>query len=1069
MKKDQKKAEKALTKISRPRIDNAIIRKRLFRTLESGGNNSVIWVSGPGGAGKTTLLSTWLEARKRPCIWHQVDSADGDPATFFHYLGRAVHIAAPRTRRPFPVLTPEQLPILSVFSRRFFEDVGGRMKMPAALVFDNYQDAPPESRFHEIISSGIDALPAGMSVIILSRNRPPEQFARLRANQKLRMIEWDELRFTLEETRELARGGGQKGLKASRLEEIHVAAEGWAAGLMLLLEHAKRDHGQLRVHDAAPTSGIFDYFAAELFNTADPALKDFLLKTAFLPQITPGLARSLTKTEHAERTLQRFHQEHFFVTLHAGPETTYQYHQLFREFLTARARELWPEDEIRALLRRIAALAAEAGREEDAVECSLGAEDWDEAAARIRGSAPGLWKQGRLGALQTWIERLPPGRVTRDPSLLYWLGNSRIMENPEQGQDALETAFRLFRSAGDRTGMFLAWSDLIMQSLHTMAYRRMESWFGMLDEALQEDPSFPSRDIEDRIALNQFNARAVKYPYSPGLRNLRDRAFEIMLTRRELDINLRVMTGLYMIINALWAGEHLLATRIVSFLREAERSPELSDMTRSSLEARIALYHFFQNDHDSCLASMEKGLATSRRTGYGQWDTHIMLHGISSSLGAGDADTMERLLPQVEKRKETARPIDQGYYHMLSCWKGLLEERYDLAVRHGELSVHFLESVGLTAPLSACRLGQAEAYFELGRIGEANKVLEKVKADCLNMNSRLLMFGSLLLESRMRHREGDDADHAALRAAMALGSEGRYFSMPHWRPAVMAELCVRSLEEGIEPEYVRELVLRRRLSPLSPPLHLDSWPWPFKIFTLGKFAIERNDKPLSFTGKLQKKPLELLKALIAFGGLDVAEERLVDALWPDTDGDAARQSLATTVHRLRKLLTDDGAVLVQDGLVSLDHRRVWVDAWALMKLDCGMLKAELTGAAATTAERAMGLYKGQFLPGDTSAVWSLSMRERLKTNVSRLLLATGRVLAGSGNLERALTWFERGIEVDELAEEFYQELMECLMKLGRRAEAAALYQRCRTQLRAQLGINPSRKTEELYQELRKNV
>jgi hypothetical protein len=42
--------------------------------------------------------------------------------------------------------------------------------------------------------------------------------------------------------------------------------------------------------------------------------------------------------------------------------------------------------------------------------------------------------------------------------------------------------------------------------------------------------------------------------------------------------------------------------------------------------------------------------------------------------------------------------------------------------------------------------------------------------------------------------------------------------------------------------------------------------------------------------KTQRKPLELLKALIAFGGRAVLEEQLTEALWPEAKGHAAHQA-----------------------------------------------------------------------------------------------------------------------------------------------------------------------------------
>ncbi|HSF48743.1 MAG TPA: winged helix-turn-helix domain-containing protein, partial [Burkholderiales bacterium] len=89
---------------------------------------------------------------------------------------------------------------------------------------------------------------------------------------------------------------------------------------------------------------------------------------------------------------------------------------------------------------------------------------------------------------------------------------------------------------------------------------------------------------------------------------------------------------------------------------------------------------------------------------------------------------------------------------------------------------------------------------------------------------------------------------------------------------------------------------------------------------------------IEFSGKAPKKPLALLKAIVAFGGKAVPEAQLMEALWADEEGDAAHQALTSAVHRLRKLLGDDKVIQVQEGRVSLDPRYCWIDAWAFQHL-----------------------------------------------------------------------------------------------------------------------------------------
>jgi ATP/maltotriose-dependent transcriptional regulator MalT len=128
----------ALAKTTRPRLSGVFPRKRLFRELDRSRKRPITWIQGPPGAGKTTLVASYIQSRKLNCLWYQVDEGDADIATFFYHL----RLAAPRRRRPLPLLTPEYLPALSVFTQRFFRELYSRLRTPFVVVLDNYQDAP---------------------------------------------------------------------------------------------------------------------------------------------------------------------------------------------------------------------------------------------------------------------------------------------------------------------------------------------------------------------------------------------------------------------------------------------------------------------------------------------------------------------------------------------------------------------------------------------------------------------------------------------------------------------------------------------------------------------------------------------------------------------------------------------------------------------------------------------------------------------------------------------------------------------------------------------------------------
>jgi DNA-binding SARP family transcriptional activator len=124
------------------------------------------------------------------------------------------------------------------------------------------------------------------------------------------------------------------------------------------------------------------------------------------------------------------------------------------------------------------------------------------------------------------------------------------------------------------------------------------------------------------------------------------------------------------------------------------------------------------------------------------------------------------------------------------------------------------------------------------------------------------------------------------------------------------------------------------------------------------------------------------------------------------------------------------------------------------------------GAAAPEAragltDAALRLYRGPLLEGEEDEPWILEPRARLRARILRRLSEVARTLEAAGDADRAISCYLRALEVDGSAEDLYRRLMSLYQRLGRRAEALALYQRCRATLAATLGVSPSPETEAL--------
>ena len=79
----------------------------------------------------------------------------------------------------------------------------------------------------------------------------------------------------------------------------------------------------------------------------------------------------------------------------------------------------------------------------------------------------------------------------------------------------------------------------------------------------------------------------------------------------------------------------------------------------------------------------------------------------------------------------------------------------------------------------------------------------------------------------------------------------------------------------------------------------------------------------------------MLKALVSLGAEGVSRDAIATALWPESEGDAARDVFEVTLHRLRKLLGRDDAVQLSHGMLHLNPTIVWTDALAFERAAAG--------------------------------------------------------------------------------------------------------------------------------------
>ena len=452
--------------------DDVISRPRLLAALhEALTTRRLTLVSAPAGYGKTTLLADFglrragddqirnrQSAIRNRLAWLTLDEGDNDPALFLVYLVAALQRlnpacgAATRSLLAHPSDSAAQM-------RRIIgaliNDVLETLPNPFALVLDDLHLITGPTIYFAL-DYLLEHLPPQMHLAIATRHDPPLSLARLRGRGQLAELRVSHLRFTLAETAALLNDTLRLGLPPDDLTALQSRTEGWPVGLRLLadsLDHIPDAAGRTAfiTHLAHTDRYVFDFLADEVLNRQSQAIRDFLLETSILSDLTPALCQAVTNRSDAGAILKDLHRRNLFVVNLQPPVTnlqppTYRYHALFAEFLRQQLAQEMPE-RVTDLHRRAAQAQTTPAR---AIGHYLAAEMWEPAAVAIQQVGGQLLRQGLLDTLTGWIRALPTPVQEAHPDLTWLLGSCALLRGEfETAQSHLERVLKACEVTGD--------------------------------------------------------------------------------------------------------------------------------------------------------------------------------------------------------------------------------------------------------------------------------------------------------------------------------------------------------------------------------------------------------------------------------------------------------------------------------------------------------------------------------------------------------------------------------------------------------------------------------------------
>ncbi len=254
-------------------------------------------MTGPPGAGKTIALALWAAAEPGTVAWVSLDEYDNRPGVFWSYVAAALRrsgVTVPRAVRP----AGRGREADHLFVLRLAAALAARHP-PVTLVLDDMHLLTGPQ-----LLKGLDFVlrnaGGGLRLVVASRADPLLPLHRYRVAGQLAEIRAADLAFSTAEAALLLAQHGCA-LTADSLGTLVRRTEGWAAGLRLaaLSIGPHPDPGRFVTELAADDSALTGYLVAEVLNAQPPEVRDVLLRTSILEQVSADAAAEVAGDHRA--------------------------------------------------------------------------------------------------------------------------------------------------------------------------------------------------------------------------------------------------------------------------------------------------------------------------------------------------------------------------------------------------------------------------------------------------------------------------------------------------------------------------------------------------------------------------------------------------------------------------------------------------------------------------------------------------------------------------------------------------------------------------------------------------
>jgi len=410
-----------LTKLHIPPAGhNVVHRSGLFEKLNSGLSRKLILVSAPAGYGKTTLLSDWISQNKIPASWLSLDNSDNDPAVFLGYVISGIQsIHQDFGQSALRLLNSPTSPSFESITSLLINELLN-INENILLVLDDFH-LIKSNEVLTLVTYLLEHIPGNIHIVILTRSDPALSVSRLRSQHQLVELRSSDLSFSANDISILFNKKLRLGLSIEDVYSLETKTEGWIAGLQLTaISMQGRENISGFIQDLEGDNRyIMDYLMEEVLKIQTDDIKEFLLRTSILEQMSAPLCNAVLRINDSQLILETLEKNNLFVIPLDTERTWYRYHHLFADLLKQRL--LLQSDSLQEKLHNKACDWFEQnGMYEFALKNALIIKNYEKSIQILGEIAESMWEKGLHTSILEFCDLIPDHLVKKSPTLCLY-------------------------------------------------------------------------------------------------------------------------------------------------------------------------------------------------------------------------------------------------------------------------------------------------------------------------------------------------------------------------------------------------------------------------------------------------------------------------------------------------------------------------------------------------------------------------------------------------------------------------------------------------------------------------